>query len=1557
MNNDEHTHHDVDGGASASVGASDSNRPAVDGAQRVWTLTSKRLREIGTVELLGLASGTLSIGCESADVLLDWPGVATRHVTLEESPAGLQLTAHAEKTWINDGPVAPGSERTVKPGDKITLGPIELHVAEEWIESDEPDDSPVAETSEWLERAQVQKELRRQLDEVELAAREQQRRLEEAEAAVNAAIDDVANEPGGRDVQEDIDQYRGLIDELKLSLVETTGEALEAHRQRLGDLKQRQVELDELHTRIRGRSDALSARERAIESREQSVEAAEQAVRDREQNLETMADELAEQGRQLDEREQAAWKRDRDLERREAELRRSETMWQTRLTEVQGQQLDLEKQQESAESLRSELDERASALDETEQQQIERSEQLDRREGELTKREEQCSSRESTLGEQRALLKSDRDAVDTERDRLASLREELDQRLDEFEQRTNELASEDARLSSTRVELDQDRERMRTEQRRREEQIVRQEAQLQERELAVRNRELAIEMSQEELAAGAASLGASTGSGDQSEWETRLAEAEEALQRREAELTEDEGLLDKERDELKALRETLEHERVDLEDREQSLAQRQAELEQTAAEAAVEQQRVQELFAKHEESAANDAEIESLEAMRADVEAMRAEIANEQAELASARDLVESDRDQLARERETYEASLQELEGSRGELESRTRELDESSAELETERESVERLKQELAEREQTLAASLEAHEAAAAEANEASDETASELDDLRATVAALTAELDSERANVETLTEALQQQSEVTTAGPAVMEPETEEPQSEAGLAAEWAAKLGSTSEEPEPPAAEADPFEPSETMPAGQFAHTANDTSFDEDVNNSDDLADDDRADVVAEASDDPFATSTAPEVSATPWDTPTVLGDEFQLQTASSSEATADDSDVAESSGDADVPNEAANEPTEGRDTAGMGDVLAAFGMTKEPSEEPKGDATTDIWGNAEPSLNSVDDLSEESGSSPEAAATFDAAFGSEESDPSADASSNPFASDDSPTDRSMRSDETDVDWQAEAAAASAPAESSDQVDDPSDAPLEADALAAESTEDIFGTEAAATESVAEADPFGDAAQAADDAFGAPAAASDPYADTLIETPKADDDDDLFAEGAETPSQDTIDDLWNTALRSEMEIPSASPDASSITEEPSSETGQNDASQDAQDPFDSAGSAAALTGGHSLTETSLFNSLLDSPSEPPVVPGDLAGTSEDAGGEQDMAVRSRLAEMFGVSVDDLSEAAERHPGDEEVGQPTIGDAAAPSEPNEVGLFDTSSMPAVPEPEPSDNDVSTEKATALGDGIDQIQSGLTDTVDQDSASPFDALYAAEAKEPKPDGFDSPVSFGSDATASDSTSGDDLPSFDDFAADTPQDLSAHATRQFDMPSDTPPEAKEEESEESVAAYMEQLLARSRGGAAAPAPAVVSPETPAATPSVETPVEPKAPRERQPIDADAIRKDISSFREVALISARTAVANSRVKQIRMQLIAKSVATGVGMIVSGVLIASPAWSKESFVSLGLIALAISCVIGFFTWESIKHYQRIMQVTKTKRDNDEPAPAEVEEDAAE
>ena len=100
---------------------------------------------------------------------------------------------------------------------------------------------------------------------------------------------------------------------------------------------------------------------------------------------------------------------------------------------------------------------------------------------------------------------------------------------------------------------------------------------------------------------------------------------------------------------------------------------------------------------------------------------------------------------------------------------------------------------------------------------------------------------------------------------------------------------------------------------------------------------------------------------------------------------------------------------------------------------------------------------------------------------------------------------------------------------------------------------------------------------------------------------------------------------------------------------------------------------------------------------------------------------------------------------------------------------------------------------------------------------------------------------------------------------------------------------------------------------------PAESPPPEKPItDPPQPRHQQ--NKEAARADLNSLREVANLSARSAIATHTGKQLRGKALIKCILSAVAFGVGAVLLTGNIWGSRSYTAYGFAALAIGGIMG-------------------------------------
>lgn len=156
-----------------------------------------------------------------------------------------------------------------------------------------------------------------------------------------------------------------------------------------------------------------------------------------------------------------------------------------------------------------------------------------------------------------------------------------------------------------------------------------------------------------------------------------------------------------------------------------------------------------------------------------------------------------------------------------------------------------------------------------------------------------------------------------------------------------------------------------------------------------------------------------------------------------------------------------------------------------------------------------------------------------------------------------------------------------------------------------------------------------------------------------------------------------------------------------------------------------------------------------------------------------------------------------------------------------------------------------------------------------------------------------------------------------------------------------EEEDDSVAAYMKQLLARSnrnqqpepetsgpkrRRSENYERPSAVANENSQANESQNSSPEvisetAKPKREKPDVDKDAVRRDMDSFRELANMSARSAVAKHSSKKIRIKLLLNLVLAVVSFGLSMVLFVTSLVTDKAYFTYAILSALVGVMTGF------------------------------------
>lgn len=249
------------------------------------------------------------------------------------------------------------------------------------------------------------------------------------------------------------------------------------------------------------------------------------------------------------------------------------------------------------------------------------------------------------------------------------------------------------------------------------------------------------------------------------------------------------------------------------------------------------------------------------------------------------------------------------------------------------------------------------------------------------------------------------------------------------------------------------------------------------------------------------------------------------------------------------------------------------------------------------------------------------------------------------------------------------------------------------------------------------------------------------------------------------------------------------------------------------------------------------------------------------------------------------------------------------------------------------------------QQEMGETDSIEAvgslraELAKLFDLPGAPQGHHPEPSGLEA---IGPSSEADDDSPGDSFS--EELSAQTavPREPAAQLPSRSASPAAPEENETSSEDDQSVSAYMNRLLNRLNRGSGdplepvetrpAPAPAV-SPraqetiaETVSQTLVSEEPRAP-APPPRKPVDRTSDRLQVSSFREVANLSARTAVARHQWQRLRSVVTMKAILSAACLLTGAILSFGPLIGGQRMWLQGAACLILGVFAGYDLYRTL------------------------------
>lgn len=674
-------------------------------------------------ETMDLPQGHYTLGSRSdSDIVIDAPGVAERHCAIIVGAQRTVIKAFTNRTWINDGAVTEG---TLRAGDRLILGPIELRVSvfspssppsrinrsAGWHSPSEPvvplvseeefqellgarsiseQASPatvVPETKRGHQDEALLQELRQEIDNTlqdvlckEHAHREEfdRQRLQLSHRAQELSAQ-----------WEEMERIRAKLLKEEAALTSAADAAGRIEQQRLAILNQEEL-LADRHEELARRSQSLVATHRRLKVQKQALERKrteqEQQAASSEQvaSIRSLLARNEAQSRQLAQRHKELDQREESVLQQSAELAASRSQLQEQSRQLENErrqwQVKCKNRERFLDDFELSLTSRTEEIAEEELRQKASHHQLEQRTQELDRRLQEIQLQQQGVDQATRLLEQQQAQFAQDDVELAERKRQLEQGLAAIESEKRELQAARELLAQERAELDRRADELQRQQD--ELNLQAQSRQDEQQDFSAQRTEL--DTLRQELDAAREQLQI-----DQSE----LSADQQNLQRLR-------GELDAERQRDVYERQQLQQARSLLEQQQQELVSAREELERQGAELTFQQS--QQLLPALSESHSS-VDMEELQQARREMERTREEFEAAQAQLQSDRNnlleergslerrqnQIESAREQLSLEQQQLQSLRSDIEQSRRELTSDQNELAESRRRLHADKEEL----------------------------------------------------------------------------------------------------------------------------------------------------------------------------------------------------------------------------------------------------------------------------------------------------------------------------------------------------------------------------------------------------------------------------------------------------------------------------------------------------------------------------------------------------------------------------------------------------------------------------------------------------------------------------------------------------------------------------------------------------------------------------------------------------------------------------------------------------------------------------------------------------
>jgi len=655
---------------------------------------------------IDLPLGNYTLGARNdADIVIDVPGVAERHCTLIVGAQHVVVKAWTNRTWINDGAV---SEATLKLGDRLILGPIELRVSS--LPSQHPESgmhfiAPPPEQTGCTENPLSEEEFQQLLSASGSAdgpvhvSQHHAELLQELRQEITSSLQEVLRRE--HENREEFSRERMVLNHRTQELSQQW-QQLEQVRAKLHQdqhkhlLEFQESQLQERHEELAGRSRQLVRTHRQLKALERELHQKLQewnqigapqqlaSIRSLLARNEAQSRQLVQRQKDLDQREESVHQQFEEIAANRLQL-----LDQTRQLEEEQRQWQnkCRSREKFFNEFEASLTARMQDIEEEELQQQARQQELDQRERELEQQLQQSRLQQQGVDQATRLLEQQQSQFARDDSELAEIRRQLEGRQHEQDAAARQLQADHDALTASQQQLAQQAGELQA----RFEELNRlsQDQQNQQADLARQQQAF------DELRAQVES--------EREQLQIQLAEHsadQQNVQRLRNEIDAERQRDLYEREQLQQTRDLLERRQQECDHQHQELIAAREELERRQHELTFQ---LADIASSERDEANPTADPDDIQIIRQQLEEAQNQLQTDRSNLLEERDALERRQNQIESAREQLNQEQQQLQSLKAEIETGRQQLTDSRQELADLREQLQAERQELQARDHTL--------------------------------------------------------------------------------------------------------------------------------------------------------------------------------------------------------------------------------------------------------------------------------------------------------------------------------------------------------------------------------------------------------------------------------------------------------------------------------------------------------------------------------------------------------------------------------------------------------------------------------------------------------------------------------------------------------------------------------------------------------------------------------------------------------------------------------------------------------------------------------------